>query len=155
MNPAPPFDAAAAHRYFSAHCFNEAWNHIDNSERSAEEAEQMVLLAQASLWHWTQRADCTRRNLSIGYWQLSRVYALLMRTPEALQAGERCLEYAKDEPPFFIAYGHEALARAARLAGEAELQALHLQAAQGLAAQIEDAEERAALEADLRELTST
>lgn len=154
MNAAPPIDLATAHRYFSAHCFNGAWNHIEMSERSAAEEEQMLLLAQASLWHWTQREDCTPRNLSIGYWQLSRIYSLLKRAPEARCAGESCLKYAKNELPFFIAYGHEALARAAQLAGEAGLQAAHLQEAQRLAAGISDVEERTALEADLREISS-
>ncbi len=65
------------HRYFSAQCFNRAWELIRRIDRTELESEQMLLLAQASLWHWTQRPDCTPRNLSIGYWQLSRVFALL------------------------------------------------------------------------------
>ena len=36
----------------------------------------MILYALASLWHWTQRPDCSTTNLSIGYWQAASVYAL-------------------------------------------------------------------------------
>src|ERR1700687_1872237 len=66
---------AEAHRFFSAHCFNRAWDLIRKSNRTTIECEQMLQLSQASLWHWTQRSDCTPKNLSIGNWQLSRIYA--------------------------------------------------------------------------------
>ena len=69
------FDPAKAHN-FSAHCFNIEWELIDKPERTPAENEQMILYALASLWHWTQRPDCSTTNLSIGYWQAARVYAL-------------------------------------------------------------------------------
>jgi hypothetical protein len=83
------FDADQAHRHFSASCFNLAWELIDKPDRTAEDDEQMVRLAQASLWHWTQRSDCTDKNLSIGYWQVSRVCALLgdIRLPKPWRVG--------------------------------------------------------------------
>jgi hypothetical protein len=31
-----PFDAAAAHKYFAAHCFNSAWDLIEKKNRTAE-----------------------------------------------------------------------------------------------------------------------
>ena len=72
----PDFDSAKAHQFFSAHCFNSAWELIDKPERTPEENEQIIQRTMASLWHWTQREDCTDQNLSIGYWQAARVYAL-------------------------------------------------------------------------------
>ena len=69
MAKEPEFDLQVAHRYFSATCFNQAWELIDKPERTAEEDEAMVQLSLASTWHWTQREDCTPANLSIGYWQ--------------------------------------------------------------------------------------
>ena len=51
----PDFDSAKAHQFFSAHCFNSAWELIDKPERTPEENEQMIQRTMASLWHWTQR----------------------------------------------------------------------------------------------------
>ncbi|WP_395741367.1 hypothetical protein [Prosthecobacter sp.] len=69
-------DSASLHRAFSADCFNRTWQLLEKPDRTAEDDEQMLLLAMASLWHWTQREDCTLRHRSIGYWQVSRVYAV-------------------------------------------------------------------------------
>ncbi|MCB1076937.1 MAG: hypothetical protein KDM64_03820, partial [Verrucomicrobiae bacterium] len=55
MDSSPPFDPAPAHRFFSAECFNRAWDLIDKADRSAEEDDEMRALCHASLWHWTQR----------------------------------------------------------------------------------------------------
>ena len=145
----PSFDPQSAHRHFSAHCFNAAWDLIDKQARTPDEEEQMLLLAQASLWHWTQREDCTPRNLSVGYWQLARIYALLGWPEEAWRAGEAALRFAENEPPFYRGYAHEALARAAMLAGDVSRQKHHLNEARWCAAEVTDAGERAALETDL------
>jgi hypothetical protein len=88
------FDASKAHRYFSADCFNKAWALIEKTERTPAEDEQMIRLSQASLWHWTQRDDCTNENMSIGYWQASRIHATLGRADDARRYGQLCLEIA-------------------------------------------------------------
>jgi len=56
----------------------------------------MLLLAQSSLWHWTQRADLALDNLAIGHWQLARVNAIVGHHEEALRHAERSLEIARD-----------------------------------------------------------
>ena len=71
-NVKPDFDIAAAHRHFAAHCFNSAWDLIEKADRSAEDDRLMVLLNQASIYHWLQRSDCNNQRLSIGYWQARR-----------------------------------------------------------------------------------
>ncbi len=91
MTGTPDFDLDAAHRYFSAHCFNAAWDLLDKQERTPEENEQMIRLCLASAWHWTQRADCTPTNLSVGYWQASRIYAVLGQGDNARRYGQMCL----------------------------------------------------------------
>jgi hypothetical protein len=149
MSASPEFDKAAAHRFFSADCFNQTWTLIDKPNRSAEEDEQMLLLSLASLWHWTQREDCSERNLSIGYWQVSRVYALRRDGLAALGYGEICLRHSQDQPPFFLAYAHETIARAASLNGDSECMSYHIGEARRLATQVTDVEERAAPEKDL------
>ena len=88
MTKQPEIDVAAAHKYFSAYCFNAAWGLIDNKNRTHQDDEEMTRLCQASIWHWTQREDCTDKNLSIGYWQASRVYALLGQADDARRYGQ-------------------------------------------------------------------
>ena len=149
MNAAPPIDLGTAHRYFSAHCFNKAWTLIETAERMPKDDHEMLTLSFASLWHWMQREDCSRRNLSIAYWQLARVFALLRDGANATRYGEMCLEQSAGEPPFFLAYAHEALARAATLTGDSSRVARHLAEAGRLARLVDNAEDRAMLDKDL------
>lgn len=145
-------EQARGHRYFATECFNRAWTLIDKPERTAAENEQMFLLTLVSLWHWTQRHDCTPRNLSIGYWQAARVSALLGQGGTAAYYAGRCLESSAQEPPFYLAYAHEALARAALVDHDLPRLHDHLAQAATLTAQVEDPEERAMLEKDLADL---
>jgi len=55
MADSSSIDNERAHKFFSAHCFNSAWELIDKPERTPEENEQMIQRTMASLWHWTQR----------------------------------------------------------------------------------------------------
>ena len=111
MSNEPSFDVAAAHKYFSAQCFNNAWGLIEKKDRTAEDNEQMIQLAQASLWHWSQRDDKTDRNLSVGCWQVSRIYALVGEVDNSRKYGQLCLEYSKNDEPFYLGFANEALAR--------------------------------------------
>ena len=145
----PEFNLAAAHRFFAADCFNRTWELIDLPARSPVENEQMLLAAMASVWHWTQRAEVSARELSIGCWQVSRVYALLGQAANAADFGERCLRHSTGLAPFYIGYAHEALARAARLAGDDARMRHHLDEARKCVATVTDQGEREALEKDL------
>jgi hypothetical protein len=148
----PGFDAVKAHRYFSADCFNKAWELIEKSGRTPEEEEQMILRSQASLWHWTQREDCTEDNLSIGYWQVSRIYAILGRSAEARRYAALCMQHTPQEKPFLLAYAHEAAARAEKSAGNTDQVVEHRAAAVALAGSIDDEEDRNYLMKDLETL---
>jgi hypothetical protein len=143
---------AEAHRFFSAHCFNRAWDLIRKSNRTTIECEQMLQLSQASLWHWTQRSDCTTKNLSIANWQLSRIYALLGQAENALRSARMCLQYSENTSPFFIGYAHEALARSAAIAQDDVGKTYHLAEARRYLAQVRDDGDRALLQADLESL---
>jgi hypothetical protein len=149
----PAFDLAAAHRHFAASCFNAAWVLMDKAERTPDEERMMVALNQASLFHWRNRPDCRPENLSIGYWQAARIATLLGHGFEALRAARICLEVSESLEPFHAGYAHEAMARAAALAFDSELAATHLARARALAAQVEDPDDRALLEADLNTAT--
>jgi hypothetical protein len=121
VNNEPPFDTVAAHRWFSAHCFNEAWG---VPRRRAPDAGALVRIAL-------------------------RIFALLGDAANATRYGERCLEHSRSEPPFFLAYAHEAVARAAILSGDAARTAHHLAEARKLLPLVDDPEDHAALEKDL------
>ena len=62
-------DLKSAHKHFSTYCFKKAWELIEKQDRTPNEENELILLNQASLWHWTQRNDCTDINLFIGYLQ--------------------------------------------------------------------------------------
>jgi len=148
----PDFDLAAAHKYFAAQCFNQAWDLIDKPERSAQEERLMVALNQASIYHWLNRPDCGAQQLSVGYWQASRIQALLKNGAEALRLGQVCLEYSASLPPFYLGYAYEALARAALLNQDPASASAHLARAKAQADLIEEAEEREILVKDLASL---
>jgi hypothetical protein len=145
----PPFDLAVAHRFFAADCFNRTWVLIDKPDRTPGETEAMVLTALASLWHWTHRADLTDRNLSIGHWQVSRVYALAGQGENAMRHARRSLTFAKGSPPFYVGCAHEAVARAALVSGDTPMFDAHMREAHACCVSVDDAEERVMLEADL------
>ena len=150
----PEFDLAAAHRYFAALCFNLAWELIDKSGRTPEEDEQMLRLNQASIWHWTQRPDCQPKNLSIGYWQASRIHILLGRVDEAKRYAELCRGVTPDDDPFLMGFACEALARSSLAGGDGASAEAHVAIAREYAAQVSDADDRRLLLQDLENVSA-
>ncbi|HEY69207.1 MAG TPA: hypothetical protein G4O08_01345 [Anaerolineae bacterium] len=151
MTKQPEFDLQAAHRYFSATCFNMAWGLMDKSERTAEEDEMMIRLSLASHWHWTQREDYAKTNESIAYWQTSRIYAMLGQGETARHYGQLCLAASRGEdiPPFALGFAYEALARAEMVAGDRDKMEAYLNKARQAAEAIQEAESKKMLEKDL------
>jgi hypothetical protein len=155
MAKEPEFDVGAAHQYFSTDCFSKAWDLIEKTDRTPEEDEEMIRLNQASIWHWTQRDDCTPTNLSVGYWQASRVYAILRQVDNARRYGQLCLDASQGEdvPPFYLGYAYEALARAEMVAGDSVATEGYRELAQEAAGKIADADEKKWLLDDLDTIT--
>jgi hypothetical protein len=146
----PNFDIQQAHKHFSTDCFNQTWKNMDkDGNRSTEENMEMLHTAIASLWHWSQREDVTHENLSVGYWQVSRVYCLIGQPNNARRYGMLSLEHAKGLPPFFKGYAYETLARAEMLADKRYIMLTQLEKARKLLEQIENEEDRQLLEKDL------
>ena len=154
MPTTPAFDLASAHKYFAAQCFNQAWDLIEKTGRTPEDDRLMESLSQASIYHWLHRSDCTDQNLSVGYWQASRIQAILGHAPEALRHAQVCLAYSEGLAPFYLGYAHEALARAHALAGNASAAAQALRQAFELAGLVEEKSDREALLSDLKQLQS-
>jgi len=155
MNARPEFDEQAAHRHFSAECFNAVWGLLEKAARTPEEDEEMLRLAFASYWHWTRRKDVTAENLSVSYWQLSRVNAVLRRADEARRYGRLCLELCRKEnvAPFYLGYAYEALARAESTAGESVKMSEHLREARKAAERVTDEDSKKMLLADLETIS--
>jgi hypothetical protein len=152
MAKSPNFDIEAAHKYFAAHCFNQAWDLMDKKDRTRDEDLLMVALNQASLYHWSQRADCTGQNRSVGYWQASRIQAILGNIAEAQHYAEICLSYSHNLEPFYIGYAYEALARAEKIAGNDPKYREYLAVAETKAEAVSAKEDRELLESDLESL---
>ncbi len=152
MSDQPGFDIQQAHRHFSARCFNAIWALIDKPERSADDDERMIHLAHASLWHWSQRSDCSDRNLSVGYWMASRVFALVGEADNARKYARLCRQVTRPGEPFYLGYASEAMARAEQAAGNEEMAARYLAEAWRYADQVTDAEEKQMLVNDLKAL---
>jgi hypothetical protein len=150
----PGFDLQAAHKYFAAHCFNAAWDLIEKPDRTSEEDQQMIQLNLASIWHWTQRDDFTRKNASIGYWQASRIYALVDEADNARKYGLLCLEASDSDEidPFYLGYAYEALARAESVAGNKTQMNDYLKKAREVASQVKKLDNRKWLEDDLNSI---
>jgi hypothetical protein len=151
MSSEPTFDMQAAHQHFSTSCFNQAWDLIEKEARTPEEEERMLNLSMASIWHWSQRPDCTSKELSIGYWQVSRIYAITGRPENATWYAEKCREVTEDSdlPPFYLGYAYEALARAAMAGRDRQAAMEYIAQARGLAKQEQSDEDRQLLLDDL------
>jgi hypothetical protein len=147
------FDIHEAHKYFSADCFNRTWDYIAKDDgRSAEENMSMLHTAIASLWHWSQRDDVQPEQLSVGYWQVSRVYNLIKQPHNAKMYGMLSLKYAHNLKPFYKGYAYETLARAEMILNNRFIMNVHIAKARKLLEQIEDQEEMQLLAKDLESI---
>ena len=146
----PNFDIQQAHNYFSADCFNKTWDLVDkDGTRSTEESMEMLHTAIASLWHWSQRDDVTHKNLSVGYWQVSRVYCLIAQPRNARTYGLLSLEHAKELAPFFKGYAYETLARAEMVSDNRVIMKAYLEKAREMLKLVKEKEDKEILEKDL------
>lgn len=141
--PQPAFNIKDAHIYFSTELFTTTWEYIEQADkRSSEEDMTMLHTAIASLWHWTQREDVTAENLSVGYWQVSRVFNLIKQPNNARTYGLQALKYAEGLEPFFKAYAYETLARAEMQSGNRVIMLVYLDRANELLKQITQEDDR-------------
>ncbi len=143
---------AELHKYYSTHCFNEAWTLMDKTDRTTQESEDMIHYAMASLFHWSKRKDCTDKHKSIGSWQISRCFVLIGNLDKGEQYGKLCLNFSKKQSPYFKGYAHETLARVYHLMDKTDLKNKHLIKANELNDQIENDEEKQLLLNDLKSI---
>lgn len=147
MSNEPIFKLNEAHVYFSTELFNTTWEYIEQADkRSADEDMTMLHTAIASLWHWSQREDVTAEHLSVGYWQVSRVYNLIRQPHNARTYGLLALKHAEGLEPQFKAYAYETLARAEMQVGNRVVMLVYLEKAHEQLTQIEDEDDRQLLQ---------
>ena len=137
------------HRKIGADLFNYTWSLLDKKRRTTEESDLMLHAAHASRYHWGQAG--TALNISVGEWQIARVYATLGRAEPAEYHARRSLEIARRGrlSPFYVAYAYEALARAAAVAARAREKSRYLREARRIAARVRDRDDRRMLLEDL------
>jgi len=125
------------HRQLAVDLFNLTWDYLEK-ERTADDDFQMVLIAHASCYHWSQCGTALEQ--ARGEWMISRVHAVLKQGEIALWHAQRSLDLCLEHNfgGFDLPFGYEAVARAnACLGRTAEMNAA-LQSAREAASLIED-----------------
>jgi hypothetical protein len=109
----------------------------------------MLHAAHASRYHWGEVGEPA--NLARGEWQCSRVYSVLGRAEPALWHANRCLALCEEHGigDWDIAFAHEAVARALRVAGDGAGSDAALARAREAAVAIAEEEDRELLMSDL------
>lgn len=153
MSDKTSFDINEAHVHFSVESFNTAWTYIEQAEkRSPDEDLAMLHAAIVSLWHWSHREDVRPENLSVAYWQVSRVFNLIRQPNNARTYGLLALKYAEFLEPFFKAYAYETLARSEMLSGNRVIMLVYLDKAQAMLKLIKNEEDRLLLLKDIESI---
>jgi len=131
------------HRQLGVDLFNHTWTYLDKRERTPDDDDAMIHAAYASGYHWSH-ASREAKQQARGEWQLSRVFAVLGRGEPAVYHAERCLEWCGrgDVEDWDVAFAHEALARAHKVAGDRYSAEHHRQLARQAGDAIADAEDR-------------
>lgn len=144
---------AEAHRKLAVALFNRTWELLDKDPRSDDEEAEMLTAAFGSRFHWLQIGDA--KNFSVSDWQVSRVAAVLGYAELADFYGRRSLHIAASSElgPFYVGYGHEAVARAACLIGNRDDCTRHLRLARDLLEQVPETRDRELLAADLDDIS--
>jgi hypothetical protein len=146
-------EVARWHRTFAPRAFTHTWTLLDEAELTREQEEEMLASTFAQRHHWYKVGE--PRNWAVADWQVSRVAAVLGYAELSRRFGERSLELANEHDlgPFVTGFAHEAIARAAADVDDVETFTEHLELAKAALPEIEDAEERETLEADLAEMS--
>jgi phage shock protein A len=113
----------------------------------------MLAATFAQRYHWYEVGSARQR--AIADWQVSRVASVLGYAELALRFGERSLAICLDNDldAFVTGFAHEAIARAAAEVDDVDTFTQHLETAKEKLLEIEDAEDRDVLEADLTEMS--
>jgi DNA-binding transcriptional MerR regulator len=152
--PLPPEVDATTRGALAVGLFDRVWQLLEVPDRTREQDDEMLHAAHASRYHWGEVPTAERKNLAIGEWQCSRVYAVLGRGEPALYHARRCLELVEEgaHEQWLLASAYEALSRAAAVAGETAKAKEWKAKAQETIAREPEPEEREVIEQDIATL---
>lgn len=147
-----PEEVACWQRRLASQANNRAWTLSEQTTRTAAEDEEMLNAAHGAMYLWRIVGDA---NTQAHAAQLLAHTCAILKQPSA--AGHylgRCLPLFMGESakPWETALAHAVAANVASASGNAEDHARHYNEATRLTAALEDAEERAIIEATLRVL---
>jgi DNA-binding transcriptional MerR regulator len=136
-------------RALAVDLFNHVWTLLETTDRTQLQDDEMLHAAHASRYHWGEVGEPV--NLVRGEWQCSRVYSVLGRAEPAMWHARRCLALCEEHGigDFDVAFAWEAIARAARVAGDHAEADAALTRARSLAASIAEDDDRELLLGDL------
>ncbi len=114
------FSLEEAHRRFAKSCNAQVWELLGQSPRTPVENDELLLSAQASLYHWQQVG--TALNIQRAHWLMAHAYTVLGDPTRAMKHATRCIELTKAHmnamKDFDIAYAFEGMARTYALLGD-------------------------------------
>ncbi len=137
------------HEALAKETFNATWDVLDKADRTPDDVDRMLELAHASAYHW--RIAGTPLNLARAQWMLARVCSAAGHADLATHHAANCLRLteAGGFGSFDIVAAHEAVARAAVVAGDTSSARTALATAIGLLDDIADANDREVSQADI------
>ena len=149
MSDPTPEEINKLHRRLAVDFYNVTWALIEKRNRTEDEDVEMIASTFASLVHWRKVGNA--QNHAISDWQVSRVYAVLHKPADSMKFAKRALAICEANmvESWCTAFAHEAIARAAAIAGDEATAKKHLKIAVDIGNTVTDKEDRDILFKDL------
>ena len=129
------------HRKIAKQCFNKTWDYLEKKNRTPDDDKQMLILAHTSRYHWGLVGNA--RNLAVGEWQISRVYADLKQAEPSLLFAKSSLDLTiKNNLTELLPSTYEGMARAYAVARQPQLAREYIVKARKELESIEDKEDK-------------
>lgn len=140
------------HKDLAVNLFNETWDLIDKEDRNSDEDIKMIHLAHSSLYHWSQCGD--PKNISIGEWQISKVYFILGMKESSLKHALYNIDFCQnhDIEGFELGYAYESAAKVYLSMGEVKKAKMYKELGIEEAKKVESKEDHLVLFEDLNNI---
>ena len=147
-----PEEVVRWQRRLAGQANNRAWTLSEQPARTAAEDEEMLDAAHAAMYFWSIVGNAN--NQAHAAQLLAHTYAMVKQPKRASQYLDKCLPVLAGESakPWERALAHAVAANVASAGGNSQDHTRHYQEATRLTAALENAEERAIIEATLRVL---
>ncbi len=146
---------AQLHRRLAMEANNAAWEVLGRHDLDEDEAEDLLRRVYASAYHWARAAGRGPEHEARAEYLIAKAHWSLGRADGALHHARRCLAAtdAAGLHDFDLAYAHEAMARALKLAGRTDDAAAEW--ARATSVPIADAEDKEIVDADFADFSLT